>query len=196
MASGVAARDGSADPRAWHEQVTEVSRQASLRGVAQCLLLREAAGGATLAAVIALLDDADAWRGFGAGPPRLAVEAVAALAPAATGHPRWRAALVRWLQVWPSDALGPEARPLAIRAGLCRLDTATADVPPDLPPVPWLLHQAAQAVLREDAREALAWVGRAGRSIPTWPAPARRPRRCGPRCPISSASPAPNCWPT
>jgi hypothetical protein len=48
-----------------------------------------------------------------------------------------------------------------VRAGLSRPDAATADVPPAVPPVPWLLHQAAQAALRDDAREALAWVRRA-----------------------------------
>jgi hypothetical protein len=153
--------DGVADPQAWREQVAAVRRHAPLRGVAQCLMLREAATRRDLAAVVALLDDVDAWRGFGAGPPALAVEAVAALAPAAAAHPRWRAALARWLQVWPDNALGAEARPLAVRACLVRPDAATADVPPDVAPLPWLLHQAAQAALREDAREALAWVRRA-----------------------------------
>ena len=158
--AAVALRDGIADPRTWREQVAGAGRTAPLRGVAQCLLLREAASRRDLAAVIALLDDVDAWRGFGNGPPRLAVDAVIALAPAAMSNPRWRAALARWLQVWSPEALGLEARPLAIQAGLSRIDT-TSDVPPGQPPVPWLLHQAAQAVLREDAREALGWVRRA-----------------------------------
>jgi hypothetical protein len=134
---------------------------APLRGVAQCLLLREAAGRRDVTAMISLLDDVDAWRGFTSGPPRLAVEAVTALAGVAAAHPRWREVLTRWLQVWDADALGPEARPLAVRAGLVRLDGATADVPAGLPAAAWLLHQAAQAVRREDAREALTWVRRA-----------------------------------
>lgn len=155
-----ALRDGVADPCRWRDEVAEARAHAPLRGVAQCLLLREAAGRRDVAAVVGLLDDVDAWRGLASGPPRLAVEAVAALAGAAAAHPRWRAALARWLQVWDLAALGPEARPLAVRAGLVRLD-ARADVPAGLPAVPWLLHQAAQAVLRDDAREALAWVRRA-----------------------------------
>lgn len=159
--AAVALRDGAADPRPWREEVAGLRPHAPLRGVAQCLLLREAAGRRDVAAMIALLDEVDAWRVFAAGPPRLAAEAVTALAPAAAAHPRWRAALARWLQVWDADTLGPEARPLAVRAGLVRLDATTADAPPGLPPVPWLLHQAAQAVLREEAREALAWVRRA-----------------------------------
>jgi hypothetical protein len=157
----VALRDGLADPRPWREEVAGLRAHAPLRGVAQCLLLREAAGRRDVGAMVGLLDEVDAWRGFTSGPPRLATEAVTALAPAAAAHPRWREALARWLQVWDADALGPEARPLAVRAGLVRLGAATADVPPGLAPVPWLLHQAAQAVLRDDAREALAWVRRA-----------------------------------
>jgi tetratricopeptide (TPR) repeat protein len=156
-----ALRDGVADPHRWRDEVAEVRAHAPLRGVAQCLLLREAAGRRDVAAVVALLDDVDAWRGFAPGPPRLAVDAVAALAGAAAAHPRWRAALARLLQVWDLAALGPGARPLAVRAGLVRLDAAAADVPAGLPAVRWLLHQAAQAVLRDDAREALAWVRRA-----------------------------------
>jgi len=159
--ASLALRDGIADPRRWREQVTGARGHAPLRGVAQCLLLREAAGRRDVSAMVALLDEVDAWRGFVSGPPRLAVEAVTALAGVAATHPRWRAALTRWLQVWPLEVLGPEARPLAVRAGLVRLDAVAADVPAALPPVPWLLHQAAQAVLREDAREALAWVRRA-----------------------------------
>jgi hypothetical protein len=159
--AAVALRDGVADPRRWREEVAAVRAHPPLRGVAQCLVLREAAVRRDVAAMITLLDDADAWRGFTSGPPRLATEAVTALAGAAASHPRWRAALARWLQVWDLDTLGPEARPLAVRAGLVRPDLATADLPPALPNVPWLLHQAAQAVLREDVREALAWVRRA-----------------------------------
>jgi hypothetical protein len=159
--AAVALRDGVPDPQRWREEVVGTRKHAPLRGVAQCLLLREAAGRRDVPAVIALLDEVDAWRGFTPGPPRLAAEAVAALAGAAAAHPRWRTTLARWLQVWALDTLGPEGRPLAVRAGLARLDAATADVPAGLPAVPWLLHQAAQAMLRDDAREALAWVGRA-----------------------------------
>ena len=50
---------------------------------------------------------------------------------------------------------------MAVGTGLVQLDPATADIPPGLGAVPWLLHQAAQAVLRDDAREALTWVQRA-----------------------------------
>ncbi len=159
--AAVALRDGVADPPRWREQVAGARGHVPLRGVAQALLLREAAGRRDVAAVVALLEDVDAWRGFTSGPPRLAVEAATALAGVAAAHPRWRAALARWLQVWPADLLGAEAHPLAVRAGLVRAEATAADVPPGLPPVPWLLHQAAQAALREDAREALAWVGRA-----------------------------------
>jgi len=159
--AAVALRDGGADPRRWREEVAAVRAHAPLRGVAQCLLLREAASRRDVAGVIALLDEVDVWRGFTSGPPRLVIEAVTALSAVAGGHPRWRASVARWLQTWGVEALSPEARPLAVGTGLVRLDAAIADVPPGLAPVPWLLHQAAQAILREDAREALTWVQRA-----------------------------------
>jgi hypothetical protein len=158
--AAVALRGGVVDPRRWQEGVTAARRHAPLRGIAQCLLLREAAGRRDVAAMIALLDDVDAWRGFTSGPPRLATEAVSALAGVAAAHPRWRTTLTRWLLVWDLNVLPAAARPLVERVGLVRPGPA-ADVPPGLPPVPWLLHQAAQAVIREDAREALAWLRRA-----------------------------------
>jgi hypothetical protein len=159
--AALALRDGIRDSQRWREGVAAARSHPALRGVAQCLLLREAAERRDIAAMIVLLEDVDAWRGFASGPPGLASEAVLALAAVAAHHPRWRAALARWLQVWDASSLDAGTRALAVRVGLIRLDPAIADVPAGLPAVPWLLHQAAQAVLREDAREALAWVRRA-----------------------------------
>jgi hypothetical protein len=159
--AAVALHDGTADPGRWRDEVAMVRTHPPLRGVAQCLLLREAAQRRDVAAMIALLEDVDAWRTFTAGPPRLATEAVLAFAAPAASHPRWRTALTRWLQVWDTATLGPEVRPLAVQAGLVALEPASADVPAGLPAAPWFLHQAAQATLRCDAREALAWVRRA-----------------------------------
>jgi hypothetical protein len=165
--AAVQLRSGLPDPRRWREQVAAMRVHPPLRGVAQCLLLREAAGRRDVAAMIALLDEVDAWRGFTSGPPRLAVQTVRSLANVAATHPRWQASLTRWLQVWPPDQLGADAQSLAVRAGLAQLEPAEADIPTDLPAVPWLLNQAAQAVLREDAREALTWIRRAQALDPT-----------------------------
>ncbi len=156
---------GVADPRRWREEVAAVRAHSRLRGVAQCLLLREAAGRNDVAGVIALLEEVDAWRGFSPGPPRLAIDALTALAAVAAGHPRWRASVARWLQISGAEGLSPEARTLAVGAGLVRQDAARAAPPPGLAAVPWLLHQAALALLREDAREALTWVQRRRVSI-------------------------------
>jgi hypothetical protein len=159
--AAVALHDGTADPGRWRDEVAMVRTHPPLRGVAQCLVLREAAQRRDVASMIALLEDVDAWRTFTAGPPRLATEAVLAFAGPAASHPRWRAALTRWLQLWDMASLDSEVRPLAVRAGLFAMEPANADVPAGLPAAPWFLHQAAQATLRDDAREALAWVRRA-----------------------------------
>ncbi len=79
----------------------------------------------------------------------------------------------RWLQQaeagpYPPDALRTwrnlfEARRPggARRAGFVPLDPQAAEPPAGVPPVPWLLHQAAAALGRQGAARALKWLRRA-----------------------------------
>jgi hypothetical protein len=159
--AAVQLRQGGYDVRRWREDVAGLRSAPRLRGVAQCLLLQEAAGRGDVAGVAALLADGAAWQGFPSGPPRFVLRAVRATLGAQPAEPRWRPVLARWLQVWHSDSLGPEAHPIAVQAGLVRQDAGTGEAPAGVPAVPWLLHQAAQGLTRDDAREALGWVRRA-----------------------------------
>jgi hypothetical protein len=161
--AAVALREGPADRDRWRADVAAMRTHPRLRGVAQALLVQEAAACGDAGTVAALIEDGAAWQGFPGGPPRFVVRAVKAVLG---GQPRWRPALARWLQTWDADALGAEGRPLAVQAGLVRLEAATAEAPPEAPAVAWLLHQAAGALARDDAREALAWVRRALASDP------------------------------
>ncbi len=84
-----------------------------------------------------------------------------ALVAAQPGHPGWRRSLSRWLQLWDLAALGTVGATLATHAGLTALRGETAEPPPGVSAVPWFLHQAARALGREDAIEALAFMRRA-----------------------------------
>jgi hypothetical protein len=156
--TALALRSPLEDPVAWRAEVAELRGQARLRGLTQGLLVREAAGRGDAATVAALLAEVEAWQGFSAGPPRFVVEAVRATLGT---QPRWQTILARWLQVWDLDLLGPAALPLAIHAGLLPSLSAAVGPPPGVALVNWLLHQAAEALRGDEARQALTWIRQA-----------------------------------
>jgi hypothetical protein len=144
----------------WRQEVRDLRGQARWRGLAQALLVQEAAGRGDAAGVAALLEEVDAWRAFRNGPPqfvRRAVEAVVAGQPA---HPAWQRSLPRWLQVWGPAVLGPAGATLAALAGLADVPAEAVEAPAGTPAVPWFLHQSARALGRGDAAGALALVRR------------------------------------
>jgi tetratricopeptide (TPR) repeat protein len=126
--------------------------------LARSLLLWEAAARGDGSAVTVLLDDADAWRGFGARPPRFAVAAIEYVVATRPSQPVPEQALSRWLALWP----GIVSEALAARAMSGR-----GPVPQGMSPGPWYLHQASRALARDDYREAEACVGAAlGAGVP------------------------------
>ena len=157
--------EGGAADEAWREEVRGLRSHGRLKAPAQALLLLEAARRGDAAAVAALLDETDAWRGLRTAPPRSVIDAVAAVVAAQPNHPGWKRSLGRWLQVWGAAALGPKGATLAAQAGLFAAAAAAADPPPGAPPAPWFLHQAARALGRDEA-EALAYVRRALQADP------------------------------
>ena len=144
----------------WRDGLRGLRSAGRWRAPAQALLLMEAARHGDAAAVAALLEDTDAWRGFRTAPPRFVTEAVAAVVAAQPNHPGWRRGLGRWLQSWGADALGPAGATLAVQAGLSPPQGGPAEPPPGTPKAAWCLHQAARSLGRDDAA-ALAYVRRA-----------------------------------
>ncbi len=159
--AAVGLRNGSEDRRRLREEIVALRSESRFRGLAQGLLVCEAASRSDVTTALTLLDEADAWRGFPSGPPGFVAEALTALSGLGSTHARWRPTLTRWLSFWQTETLPPALRTLAAQAGPVRLSALDAEIPNSAPQTPWLLHQAAQALLREDAREALAWVRRA-----------------------------------
>jgi hypothetical protein len=141
--------------------VRALRAQARLKPLAQALLLHEAARRGDVAEVARLLEEADGWRGFGNGPPRWLLRVVASAVFAQPAHPAWRRSLGRWLQTWDVAGLGPTGATLAVQAGLAVPEAATVEPPSATPAAPWFLHQAARALGRGDAAEALAFTRRA-----------------------------------
>ncbi len=144
----------------WREELRQLRSSARWRGLAQALLLQEAAQRGDVAAVRALLDEVDAWRGLRT-PPNFVLRALQSVVAAQPTLAGWRRSLARWLQIWDLSSLGPRGTTLAIQAGLTMMRGDTAEPPAGMPAVPWLLHQAARALGREDAIEALAFTRRA-----------------------------------
>jgi tetratricopeptide (TPR) repeat protein len=132
----------------WHERLRAV-RAPRYRGLAQALLLQEAAGRADLPAVGAALEDLDAWRAFRGAPPAFVVRVLEALAAAQPGHPVWQRCLPGWLALWDAGATGA----LSSAAG--------AGPPAGVDPAAWFLHQAARAWQADDPAAALAFVQQA-----------------------------------
>src|SRR5262249_5341714 len=92
--------------------------------------------------------------------PQFVLRALENVVSAQPAHPLWRRSLARWLQLWNAAALGPTGATLAALAGAGNTDAAAAEPPPGVPRVPWLLHQAARALGRDDG-EALVFTRRA-----------------------------------
>src|SRR5262249_17030604 len=141
--------------------VASVRNQPRLQGLAQALLVSEAAQRGDVTEIAALLEDVDAWRGFHSGPPRFVLGALTSAVAAQPAHPAWRPSLGRWLQSWNPTPLAPEALRLAEIAGLTRPEPESAQPLPGQTPAPWFLHQAARAIGRDDYGSALVFVRRA-----------------------------------
>jgi hypothetical protein len=150
----------SADPQAWRDEVRELRTHPHWKGLAQALLLYEAALRGDTTGVLAILEEVDAWRGLRT-PPRFVLSVLEYLVAAHPHHPGWRRGLARWLQLWAPSSLGSHDATLAAQAGLTPLRGDIAKPPAGAPAVPWLLHQAARALSRDDAIEALAFTRRA-----------------------------------
>jgi hypothetical protein len=150
----------SGEPERWRDEVRSVRSHARWKGLAQALLVQEAAQRGDGTAVLALLDEVDMWRGL-CRPPAFVLRALETIVAAQPGHPGWRRSLTRWLPLWDLASPGAAATTLATQAGLAPLRGDTAEAPPGVPAVPWLLHQAARALGRDDALDALAFMRRA-----------------------------------
>lgn len=151
---------GPDDVAAWRQQVKSLCGERRLRGLAQALLTQEAAQRGDVATLAALLDEMEAWQGL-AAPPRFVVAALVAVLDTPAAQGRLRGPLGRWLALWDTEALGPAGRALTLHAGV-RPGQAGVDEPPrGVPAGAWCRHQAALALTRGQAREALAWLDRA-----------------------------------
>ena len=162
-AAGTIAADDS-----WRERVRGLRSSPRWRSLAQALLLQEAARRGDASAVVALLEEVDAWRGFRPAPPAFVLRAVESVAAAQPAHVGLRRALARWLQNWDLPALGLLGANLATHAGISTIPASRAEAPTGVIVAAWLLHQAARAIGREDAVEALACVRRAQQIDPEW----------------------------
>jgi hypothetical protein len=147
-------------PEYLREAIHQLRSRPRWKGLAQALLVYEAAQRGEVAAVLALLDEAEAWRGLSA-PPRFVLQALEYLVALQPANPGWRRSLARWLQGWDVSRLGSAGAALAAHAGLAHVRAETAEPPRGVPAVPWFLHQAAKALRRDDARAALALTRRA-----------------------------------
>ncbi len=147
-------------PERWRDEVSQLRSHARWKGLAQSLLLQDAGQRGDVAAVWALLDEADVWRGLRA-PPSFVLRTLESILVAQPAHPGWRNGLSRWLSLWDLAALGPAGARLATHAGRTTVRGDTVEPPPSVPAVPWLLHQAARALGRDDAVEALVFTRRA-----------------------------------
>jgi tetratricopeptide (TPR) repeat protein len=151
----------SADAQPWRDEVKAIRKSSSCRGLAQGLLVQEAAQRGDVEALVELLNEPEPWTIFSSGPPKFVLPAIAGVVRAQSRSQRLRQSLARWLGNWKLSALEPAAQPLAVHAGLIPLDPSTAEPPSGIPLIPWLLHQATQAISREKYREALTWIRRA-----------------------------------
>ncbi len=152
----------------WRERVRGLRSSPKLRPLAQALLLHEAARRGDVAAVVSLLEEVDAWRGFRTAPPGFVLRAVASVAHGQPAHAGLRRALERWLPLWDRTALGQSGAVLSAYAGLATAPASRSEAPAGVPLVAWLLHQAARALGRDDAVEALACMRRAHEADSDW----------------------------
>jgi hypothetical protein len=165
-AQELAQASSSTEMEAWRSQVGPMRSQPRLKSLAQALLVREAAGRGDLAAVAGLLEEREAWSSLRSQPPRFLAATLAALVSSHPGDPMLRRALARWLPLWGPTTLGPAGSNLAAAAGLAVVPGVDAESPSGVPPAAWFLHQAARALGREDAVEALSLLQRAREASP------------------------------
>ncbi len=149
--------DTSITPGSWRKTVTELREGSPLRGLAQVLLVQEAAHRRDWNSLTRLLEDRGPWQAL-ACPPPFIIEVLswALYQPA----PSLRRSVGKWLGTWHRSALGPQLQALALQAGVASPDPHTAEPPRGTPAQGWFLHQAAQSLRREKFREALAWLRR------------------------------------
>jgi tetratricopeptide (TPR) repeat protein len=150
----------SAALEGWRERVRGLRSQSRLRGLAQVLLVQEAAQRGDANAVAALLDEADPWRSFRSGPPSFVLASIHHVVVTHPGFAAWRRCLPRWLQLWDAGALGEPGAALARFVGLAASKASSTDAPPGVPVAPWYLHRATR-LLGSDDTEALVCVRRA-----------------------------------
>jgi hypothetical protein len=155
-----ASKSDSTTLEQWRQLVRGLRVRARMRGLAQALLVQEAAQRGDISAIGALLGEVDHWHAFGSGPPHFVLESVKCVAELKPNHPVWRDNLARWLQLWEHPALGESGMALARLAGLVPVGASATFVPPGVSEAAWFLHQASRRVGQDDA-EALVCVRRA-----------------------------------
>jgi tetratricopeptide (TPR) repeat protein len=149
------------DGNHWRTEVKKLQDHSYLAGLAQVLLAHEAGLRGDAAALAELLQEPGPRKTVPGGPPDLVVRAVESVHVANPGLLGLTRSIAGWLQAWPVANLSSTARRLAQRVGLLSWN-ATMDEPPvEIPSIPWFLHQAALALGRDNAAEALRWVRRA-----------------------------------
>lgn len=160
---------------AWRAAVASLRDDPSAGGPALSLLAFEAARSGEAAALVDALRPAPAWVGRPSGPPCFLARGVQAAGPGALRPERWRRAVSEWLRQWKLEGLSPAARDLAVAVGLLPPDPDTAAPPAGVDAAAWFLHQAGEALGRDDALAARAWARRA-LSHDATPLPAERSR--------------------
>lgn len=138
-------------------RLRDLQKEPRWRHLASTLLLHEAAKRGDVAALAALLEQTDAWRGLRA-PPASTAKALAAVISRQPGNAVWARTLPGWLGLWPAATVEKAAGSLL---ALSR-QGGQGEAPPGIDAPAWFLHQAAAALRRGDARTALACVERVG----------------------------------
>jgi hypothetical protein len=170
----------------WQTALTGLAQSPRGGGLAYCLLGLRGTQLQEGPALAELLARSDIWRSLSSGPPEFLLRAVQATSPKGLTPERWRQIVTDWLRLWAPAAGGPAseerslrrdeqggvaahataewsrtARNLAADVGLIPADPHSGQAPAGTEPGPWFLHQASQALSRDDPRSARVWVRRA-----------------------------------
>ncbi len=145
----------------WQDQVRRLRESGRWKGLAQALLVQEAAQRGDVGAAAALLEEVDCWRDL-KKPPRFVLRALLALVSRNPTHPAWKGALPRWLALWEQPLSGPEGLTLAALAGLTPPSPQMPEPPPGVPAPAWYCHLTARALTSrtEDPSRPLACINR------------------------------------